>query len=140
MRNPTNMMDSCSSGGSQYKVLGEETQCQKAGEWCFLDERAAHSIASLMKARNLKLREVIFRREANVTKESASVSFEGCKKPMRFCSSGVVGVYQQKRSPTTSCSLHTFLFVLPLFILCILCIYSSLHTLPVVLSTSLHLC
>ena len=51
------MMDSCSSGGSQYKVLGEETQCQKAGEWCFLDERA-HSIASLMKARNLKLREV----------------------------------------------------------------------------------
>ena len=62
MRNPTNMMDSCSSGGSQYKVLGEETQCQKAGEWCFLDERAAHSIASLMKARNLKLREVIFRR------------------------------------------------------------------------------
>ena len=29
------MMDSCSSGGSQYKVLGEETQCQKAGEWWF---------------------------------------------------------------------------------------------------------
>ena len=69
------MMDSYSSGGSQYKVLGEETQCQKAGEWCFLDERAAHSIASLMKARNLKLREVIFRREADAIKENASESF-----------------------------------------------------------------
>ena len=44
-----------------------------------LDEKAAHSIASLMKARNLKLREVIFRREGDASKENASVSFEGCK-------------------------------------------------------------